>query len=268
MPAAGADELCSRCQAELAADSQVVPADVLARELTLVVKAGGLPLDLTRAGPILLGLRSVIARSIHPSEPISRLDALNELLVKLLVDMGDEGFGPAARVLFAIARGTRSTSLTYRRAESASLLALDPDHFRKRVEPKIILEVATLVHRDLLRYKGRVRRAPASLEPTGDTPSLSADDFTHQEELVSRIWQHVYGLRAELIAAGRRDGKDELALEAEEHRQEAALQAERLQGLIQDYLSTYGERLIRHGGNEFDVEGVRRLVGWRIVNTS
>lgn len=46
----------------------------------------------------------------------------------------------------------------------------------------------------------RVKRAEESLEPTGDTPRLGPEHLTAEEELISRIWQHVYGLRAEVIA--------------------------------------------------------------------
>lgn len=74
------------------------------------------------------------------------------------------------------------------RSAASGLLGYDPDHFRKQIEPKLIAELAVTVHRDLLRYKSRAKRAPASLEPTGDTPSLNEAHFTHQEELVSRIW--------------------------------------------------------------------------------
>jgi hypothetical protein len=80
------------------------------------------------------------------------------------------------------------------------VLGYGHDHFRARKEAELVEAVAVLVQSDLLRYHTRVKRAVESLEPTGDTPRLDAEHLTHEEELVSRIWEHVYGLRAELIA--------------------------------------------------------------------
>ncbi len=233
----------------------------LAEELRLLTRKG-LPAQLGKAGDVLPNLRSVLARSIHPDDAVSRLDALNQLLVRFLAEAGDDEPGEAMRVLFAVAKGTRGKNLSERRAQAAALLGYDPDHFRKHVEKQMIEEVAVTVHRDLLRYKARVKRAPESLETTGDTPSLTEMHFTHQEELVSRIWEKVYAWRAELIAVGRRERHQDaeaMGLEIEEHRQAAGHEESALRALIAEYVSTYGEGLILHGGNEFSVEGVRRL---------
>jgi len=246
-------------------DEPVVPAkvgpDTIAAELKRIVKRG-LPLELARAGPILPNLRSVVARSVHPTDVVSRLDALNQLLARFLADAGDDGRGEATRILFAVAGGTRGTNLMDRRARAASVLGYDPDHFRKNIEPKLLVELAVTIHRDLLRYKSRAKRAPESLEPTGDTPSLNETHFTHQEELVSRIWEKVYALRAEHIAVGRREraaNAETMALEIAEH-QEGAIDEERaLRVLIDEYMTTYGKGLIRHGEVEFSVEALTHL---------
>jgi len=214
----------------------VVPAkvgpDVIAAELKRIVKRG-LPVDLARSGAVLPSLRSVVARSVHPDDSVSRLDALNQLLIRFLVEEGDDERGEAMRVLFAVAKGSRGKNLMQRHADAAAVLGYDPDHFRKHVAPKLIGDLAVTIHRDLLRYKSRAKRAPESLEPTGDTPSLNETHFTHQEELVSRIWEKVYALRAEHIAVGRRERAANavaMALEIAEHqemvvREEIALRA-------------------------------------------
>lgn len=220
----------------------------------------GLPATPTTAGMILPRLRSVAARSIHPYDPISRLASLNQLLVRVLVEMDDEEYGTAARILFAIARGTRGTTLTSRRQLAADTLAYEVTHFRKRIEPKILDEVATRLYQDLLRYKRRIRRAASAEEPTGDSPSLTSGDLSHEEELVSRIWQHVYGWRAELIAAGRLQAQPGYQSQAEDHRQAAVRQEQQLQELIAEYTQTYGQRLIQHGEAEYAIEAVERLV--------
>lgn len=235
--------------------TKVGPAAV-AVELKRILKRG-LPLDLPRAGPILPNLRSVVARSVHPDDLVSRLDALNQLLVRLLAEAGDDGRGEAMRTLFAVAKGSRDKNLMQRRAEAAVLLGYDPDHFRKHVEPKLIADLAVTVHRDLLRYKSRAKRAPESLEPTGDTPSLNETHFTHQEELVSRIWEKVYALRAEHIAVGRREraaNAETMALEVAEHQEMAVHEESALRALIDEYKATYGDGLVKHGEVEWALQ--------------
>lgn len=135
------------------------------------------------------------------------------------------------------------------------------DHFRKHIEPKLIEDIATLLYRDLLRYKRRIRRAPLSEEPTGDTPSIMEQDFTHQEELVSRIWQRVYGWRAELIAVGRLSGQPGYESQAEDHRQAAGREEAALRRLLNEYAETYGKEFVRHGEAEYAAEGLAKLTG-------
>jgi hypothetical protein len=51
---------------------------------------------------------------------------------------------------------------------------------------------------------------------------LTEEHLTHQEELISRLWQHVYGLRTELIASARLAAQPGYESQSEEHRQAAA----------------------------------------------
>lgn len=241
-------------QAEAPAPTTVGP-EAIAVELRRIAKQG-LPIDLPRFGTVLPNLRSVLARSVHPDDLVSRLDALNQLLVRFLGEAGGDARGEAIRIVFAVAKNTRGTSLMQRRANAAAVLGYDPDHFRKNIEPKLIGDLAVTVHRDLLRYKSRAKRAVESLEPTGDTPSLNETHFTHQEELVSRIWEKVYALRAEHIAAGRREraaNAETLALEIAEHQEMAVQEESALRVLIAEYKATYGDGLIRHGEVEYEM---------------
>jgi hypothetical protein len=230
----------------------------LATALRAVLRYG-LPLTTRKAGVVLPSLRSVIARSIHPYDVASRVDALNRLLVRFIVELDEERGNPSLAILFATARGTRGTTLQARRERTAELLSYDVTHFRKRIEPKLIDELASALYADLLRYKRRVRRAPMSEEPTGDTPSITDQDFTHQEELVSRIWQHVYGLRAELIAVGRMETDPAYASQAEDHRRAAVRERATVNALMREFVETYGELFLRHGDAEWSGEVIRRL---------
>jgi hypothetical protein len=223
----------------------------------------GLPATETTAGDVLPNLRSVYARAVHPDVRLSRIDALNELLPKLIGKLTDENYAESCRCLFGLAKGTRRAGLMERRRRAGKELGYTKEHVRKVVEAEILSDLAELVRRDLLRYKSRVQRAVETLEPTGSTPRLGLEDLTAEEELISRIWQHVYGLRAELIAHLRLVGEAGYEATAEDHRQAANRQHDELQALIKEYVETYGKRLIEHGETEYAVEALERLAGWR-----
>lgn len=235
--------------------------DALAEALTAVL-GDGLPLTEASAPELLLNLRSVYARSVMPSEPRSRLQALNELLPRLIASLNDPIYREAIQVLFGLAPGTRGTKLMARRRQAAEVMGYNATHLRTDIEPKLVRAVGAVLHDDLLRYAPRVKRATESLEPTGDTPRLGPEHLNHEEELVSRIWQHVYWLRAETIALLRLSEQEGLHAQVADHRQ-AALRAEAaLKKLIHEYGDAYGDQLIRHGETEFAVEALERLAGW------
>jgi hypothetical protein len=234
-------------------------------ELTTALAAAirkGLPLASVDAAGLLLNLKSVYARAVIPSEPASRLAALNELLPRLIATLSDASYRQAVQILFGLA-GTRGTGLMERRRQAADVLGYNPTHFREEKERGVLETAAVVIQADLLRYQSRVKRASESLEPTGDTPSLGPEHLTHEEELVSRIWQHVYGLRAELIACARLSDSEGFAQQAEDHRQAALREEVALREVIAEYSDTYRAQLIRHGEAEFAVEALERLVGWR-----
>ncbi len=140
---------------------------------------------------------------------------------------------------------------------------------RKEIEPKIIQQMAWLVHVDSQTYKPRARGVPPPLAVSGDTPQITPEDLhgrerLEHEELLSRLWAEVYGLRAEIFAVerhrrfGHEEGADRL-LDLARQRRDARVAA--LGGLIEDYVERYGER-IRHGDAEFDARRLLRLAGW------
>ncbi|MDQ6783155.1 MAG: hypothetical protein M3063_06890, partial [Actinomycetota bacterium] len=171
----------------------------LVRELRLVVRHG-LPTNQRRAGKLLPHLRNVVARSTHPDDLLSRIDALNYLLEKVIDDIGDDRTAQAARILFGVADGSAGTTLTVRRQRCAGLLEYDFDHFRKRVEGRILWSMAEAVHRDLVNYRARVRRATDAYQIGRPTPTLDKEEINPEDELLSRIWQRLYEVRAETIA--------------------------------------------------------------------
>ncbi len=104
---------------------------------------------------------------------------------------------------------------------------------------------------------------------SGDTPQITPEDLHGRErllheELLSRLWAEVYGLRAEILAVERHrrfnqeEGADRLLAAARARRD---VRVAGLNQLIEDYVERYGER-IRHGEANFDARRLVRLAGW------
>lgn len=240
---------------------ETITLDGLAESLKKVLRRG-LPADLAAAG-LLPHLRSVGARAIHPEDPVSRLDAMNDHLARLIRSLTDDRLGKVAPVLFGLASGTTRTTLTSRRGKAAAVLGYEEHHFRKRIEPEVVKLVADALYRDLLCYKGRTKRATDGSDAPGPAPTISEDQITAEEELISRIWQHVYELRAELIATARLQAEPGYGEQAERHRLAAAVATETLRDLVERYSSTYGP-LLRHGELEYNANALERLANWRM----
>lgn len=244
---------------EQASGRRTVGTGDLVAELRRVVRRG-LPATRTTAGSLLPHLRSVVGRAVHPDDEFGRLDSLNETLERLVREMEDERLGQAARILFGVADGSRGTTLTVRRRQCAAHLEYDFDHFRKRVETRILELVAEQLHRDLVRYRSRLRREVTAYETSRPSPNLLPEDITREEELISRIWQTLYQVRAEHIAV--------LLAEDEgtklEHRKIEEAAALRLNTLAAEYVETYGRKYISEGKLDYAVEGLERLVVWRV----
>ena len=236
----------------------------------------GLPIDPDFDDPRLLGLRGVVARSIDLDDRLSRVKALDELLRKLLTYYPDDVLSEAARVLFGMAPGSRGKNLTARREQAASETGYEADHFRKHIEPKILKQLAWQLHRDSQNYVPRERETPPPLEISGDTPFISVGDVTakdknEHEEALSRLWAHVYALRAEVLRVERLkqwpydetepDLSDRVlreALDARE-REVKAVRAE-----VERYIQRYGES-IAHGEGEFSARALTRLAAWGLT---
>lgn len=241
--------------------------DDLAAALSVVVHTG-LPIEDGAAPELLLDLRSVFARSVVPSDSRSRLAAVNELLPRLIAGMADATYREGVQILFGLAPGTRGTTLTARRRQAAQVLGYNATYLRTGIEPKLVRAVASTLHDDLLRYASRAQRASESEEPTGDTPSLGPEHINQEEELISRIWKHVYGLRAEIIATLRLSEVEGMEEQAEEHRQAALREEVALKRVAAEYATTYGSQLVPHGDTEYTLEALHRLVSWSMREPS
>lgn len=229
--------------------------------------SSGLPLiEATAQGSVLPNQRCVYAHAQHPHELASRITATNRLLRDLLKGFGSSPRATASRILFGAARNLRGTSLTYRREEAAGILERHPDHFRKHIEPKIVGELAFAIHEQNLRYTPATAQTRPPLAAHEDTPVITEDSFTEQEELLCRVWSAVYGYRGELVAVQRRliearEGDRDPDADLQEHISTATWQLARLLTFVSEYLERYGETILQ-GDTEFNIEGLVQMAGW------
>jgi len=249
------------------------PVSELTEALTPILRSG-LPVDPDLDDERLLGLRGVYARSIDPKERTSRVKALDGLLRSQLVHYPDDHLGEAARVLFGLSLGARGRTLTERREQAAVEARYDADHLRKHIEPKIVRQLAWQLHQDSQNYIPRARDAPPKLEPSGDTPVITKGDVSSKEkseheELLSRLWAHVYALRAEILRVERLKAwpYDETEPQlSQEHLGGATAARDRqvkyVQRYVDQYLGKYGASILQ-GEAEFNADSLLRLAGWR-----
>ena len=238
-------------------DSRRVDLDDLARELNRLLR-NGLPASDRTAGVVLPNLRNVVARALHPDDPISRIDSLNTLLVRLLDDFdNDDPFAQPARILFGHAPGFARTTLTIRREGVCTLMNYDVDHFRKRVEPEIVRAVAERVYRDMLRFKKRVTGGDRMNAYA--TWALTDDDITTEEELASLVWKFAYAVRSELIGARRQETEPGFETRVAEHRAMAAKFSIALERALTNYRGLFGP-IIEQSGVEYRVEALAALI--------
>lgn len=255
-------------------ETQRTPPDIgeLAAALRPLLRSG-LPVDPDFSDSVLLGLRGVVARTIERDERLSRVKALDGLLRRLLVHYPDDVLSEAARVLFGVTPGTRGRSLTERREQAARETSYEVDHFRKRIEPRIVRQLAWQLHQDSQNYVPRGKETPPPVEISGDTPyvsvgDVSAKDVSEHEEALSRLWAHVYSLRAEILRVERLKvwPYDETEPDTSAHVLKEAMEARdrevaTVKRLIEGYMGSYGES-IQHGEGEFSTRGLLRLAGW------
>lgn len=166
----------------------------------------GLPVSPATVDPVLLELRGVGARAIDPVEAGSRTAALDGILRGLLARFPDTRYASAARALFGLAPAEPGMNLTARRDAAANAAGHEVHHFRKRVEPRLLDELAAALIADADRFT-RAQLAAPRLAPTTGRERVGADPFAwevaEREEALTRVWSAIYALRAELLAVER-----------------------------------------------------------------
>jgi hypothetical protein len=93
-----------------------------------------------------------------------------------------------------------------RRAWAARDAGYEVHHFRKRVEPRLLKQLAEALLADADRFTQSQAIAPR-LAPSPNRQTVPADPFAwevaEQEESFARAWSAIYALRAELVAVER-----------------------------------------------------------------
>lgn len=255
---------------KLPVQKQPPPLDDLVAPLREILKAG-LPVSYDFNDMNVLALRGVVARSVMPHDRLSRIKALNELLARLLVHYPDDSLGEAARIVFGLAPGVRGLTLTQRRERAATEIEREVDHFRKRIEPKIVRELARQLHSDSQNYVPRTTPTAEPVEISGDTPYIAVGDVVGhdkamREEALSRLWAHVYTLRAEILRVERLKRwpydptEEKLSGEMFDSAVADREQARQvLTSVIDSFVREYGSS-ISSGAAEFDVEAIRNIL--------
>ena len=166
----------------------------------------GLPITAAAADPVLLDLRGVISRAVDPDDEASRIAALDGVVRGLLARFPDARYAKAARALFGLPPAEPGQTLTVRRVLAAGAADREVHHFRKRVEPRLIGQLASALLADADRFT-RSRVIAPRLAPPAGRQTVPADPFAWEvaehEEALSRLWAAIYAARAELLAVER-----------------------------------------------------------------
>lgn len=175
----------------------------MAAALAGVLRRG---LPITAVDPVLLDLRGVVSRAVDPHDQASRTTALDGVLRGLLARFPDARYAGAARALFGLPPAQPGQTLTIRRDLAAGAAGHEVHHFRKRVEPRLIDQLASALLADADRFT-RSRGIAPRLAPPAGRQKVGADPFAWEvaehEEALSRLWAAIYAARAELLAVER-----------------------------------------------------------------
>lgn len=136
----------------------------------------------------------------------SRTSALDGVLRGVLARFDDSHHARAARILFGLPPAEPGMKLTHRRTQAAREAGYEQHHFRKRVEPRVLEQLAAALLADADRFTRSQVVAPRLAASSG-RQTVAADPFAWEvaehEEALTRLWAAIYALHAELLAVER-----------------------------------------------------------------
>lgn len=242
--------------------ARTVTIDELQAELRSLLRHG-LPVSDEGAGDVLPNLACVVTRATQPRSRLSRVRALDALLIELVSKLDEQPEGRGIATLFRFPGEAAGRTLTDRRHRVAQQLGFDPDHVRKHVEPKLLRQLALLFHDENDRHRTRSEDTEPAPEPSGPLPQLSTADYTLKEELASRLWARVWDMRAAYIRIGLlrddqpRDEKLTIGRDALWH-------TARVIDVISEYIDRFGREVVS-GEARYQAEALISLAAWPSV---
>lgn len=166
----------------------------------------GLPAAPDAVTPALLDLRGVAARAADPADEASRRAALDGLLRSTLARFPDVKHSRSVRALFGMAPAEPGWNLTRRRDAAAAACGMEVNHFRKRIEPRLVEVVAASLVADDEAFTRTSAIAPRLTAATA-RQRIPAEPFAWEvaehEAALTAVWAAIYALRAELLTIER-----------------------------------------------------------------
>lgn len=210
-------------------------------------------------------LGAIQQRANNPDELGSRLKALDSLLRWQIARLESVELRPAAALLFGISAEAVGTTLMRRRTMAATASDYEVNHFRKRIEPKLISTLAWQLqkvsdeHPQTPATPPRLWRAKGKTQPP--PPDMFAWETIEHEEFICRIWARVYALRAALLNIQRIVSMDRPQAEKRRSIITALWSSAVLIHLDAEYQKGYGGTLLSEGTTAMQVDLIR-LAGW------
>lgn len=225
----------------------------------------GLPIRSDVAIKALLRLPGIQHRASNPDERGSRLKAVEGLLRWQLAQLGSVELRPAATLLFGIGNDATGTTLMRRRTMAAAVSGYEVNHFRKRIEPRLVSTLAWQLRKLSDEYTQTFATPPRLSKAKQKPPTPPSDVFAWEtiehQELICRLWSSIYGLRAALLRVQRMISMQRSATEVRESIVTSLWQVATLTHLDNEYRNSYAGTALGDSSRPGPTELIS-LAGW------
>ncbi len=239
--------------------SEGSPLRSIAADLRSVLRKG-LPVVPSTPSLVLRELDSVVVRAIDPTNELSRTAALSKHLESLARRFEQASTRDALRTLLGDHPNARGRTLTERRKLAAARLGYEYNHFRLRLEPRLLERFALQIHEDNLRF---VRQPGRSGPPNHPVVRDLLRCQDQAEEAAARIWSTVFALRAALLCRDRTQRRPDVGHEHARAQGDALWHLATLLRASSDYRERFGAELNLGGGQSVSVDDLALLAGWQ-----
>ena len=236
----------------------------IAADLSKILRKG-LPIRSDIRLRTVMRLAAIQQRANNPDERGSRLKALDSLLRWQVARLEKVELRAAAALLFGISTEAAGTTLMRRRTMAAAASGYEVNHFRKRIEPRIISTLAWQFrkvsdeHSETFTTPPRLSRAKGKTQPP--PPDVFAWETFEHQEFICRIWANVYALRSALLNVQRLISMERPRDETRRSIVGALWRTAVMIHLDAEYHNSYGGTLLSDGSTVRPVDLIR-LAGW------